>query len=243
MSKKIIAASAACALACALAGCTSEAVVYDTPTPTGDETTWLDYSQETISYASLAEAQDAGALDVLSLAQAAWDEELNKSRVNTHVSIEDGSWLDGTKLVEGTFVYHDVTSDDDQPIELYYVPNEYFKVEFVVDGAASAKDVADSFIKAAGLTDQMGYNTDDGYLGDLTNYDSDHYLAVGKCTIDGRDGYWYVRVIDGFARCYVVPLGSSFVVSGDVQEYDTQVDTYDSLKENLTRLSGNWVFE
>lgn len=243
MSKKIIAASAACVFACALAGCSSDAVVYDTPTPTGDETTWLDYSQESISYASIAEAQSAGALDVLSLAQDAWGEDLNKARVNTRVAIEDGSWLGGAKLAENTFVYHDVTSDDDQPLELYYVPNEYFKVEFVAEGAESAKQVADDFIEAAGLTDQMGYNTDDGYLADITNYDSEHYLAVGKCTVDGRDGYWYMRVIDGYARCYVVPLGSSFVVSGDVQEYDTPVDTYDALKENLTRLSSNWVFE
>lgn len=252
IKKKVIGIAVAGACAATLAGC-SGGIVYDTPTATGDETTWLDYSQNEIDYDSFDDAQAAGAFDVVSLAEQAEGAEYNEVRQQTEVVIADGSWAGDATL--NKMVYRNVMNDDDQTLELYYTPLHYFKIDASLDTDETAKEIADGFMQAAGLSDQLGYDDEDTYdlattdlddeleIGNVTGYDVDHYMAVGKCTVNGEDGYWFVKVIGGWLRCYVTPLDTAFVVSENVQEYQNTISTYDELEENLLRLDENWVFE
>lgn len=251
MVKQVIGIVAAGACAAALAGC-SGGIVYDTPTATGDESTWLDYTQTTDSYDSFSAAKDAGAFDVVSLAEQAENAEYNEVRANETLQIADGSWAGNATFNEGA--YHNVMNDDEQTLELYYAPLRYYKLDVSLTTDESAKTVADNFIEAAGLTGQFGANDEDTYnlattdeddvlpVGNVTGYDVDHYMAVGKCTVNGEDGYWFVKVIGGWLRCYVTPLNTGFVVSENTQEYDTNIASYSDLEQNLLRLDANWQF-
>lgn len=252
MYKNIVAGAVACLCAAALGGC-AKAVEYDVPTPTGDETTWLDYTQDVVEVATVDELVENGGLDMVALAEAAAEAEYNEVRQQVKVAIADGSWLGDAAFND--MAYRNVMNDGGtQAQELYYTDLHYFKVDISVDTDETAKQVADNFIQAAGLTGQLGWNDEDTYdlattdlddeleIGDITNYDVDHYMAVGTCKVNGEDGYWFVKVIGGWLRCYVTTLGEGFVVSGNVQEYQNPIATYDDLKANLLRLDGNWNF-
>lgn len=252
MYKKIMVGASTCLIAAALGGCSS-GIVYDTPTSTGDETTWIDYTQDVIEVASVGELEREGGLDMIALAEKATDAPYNEVRQQVKVAIADGSWLGDATFND--MAYRNVMNDTGtQPEQLYYTDLHYFKVDVSLDTDETAKQVADNFIEAAGLTDQFGTNDEDTYdlattdlddeleIGNVTGYDVDHYMAVGKCKVNGEDGYWFVKVIGGWLRCYITTLDEGFVVSGNVQEYQNIITSYDDLKKNLTRLDENWVF-
>ncbi|MBE6466482.1 hypothetical protein [Denitrobacterium detoxificans] len=252
MIKKTIGVLIACSCALALGGC-AKAVEYDTPTASGNETTWLDYGQNITEFATVQELQSQGGLDVVALAQDAENASYNEVRQQTVAITKDGSWLGDATL--NKLVYRNVMNDGGiQTQQLYYTDLHYFKLDASLDTTANAEQVANDFIAAAGLSNQIGYNNEDTYnlattdlddeleIGNVTGYDVDHYMAVGKCSVNGQDGYWFVKVIGGWLRCYVTTLDQGFVVSGNVQEYDTVIASYDDLKANLLRLDANWVF-